>query len=243
MNTEDAPRGRGIYLLPNLFTLTALFAGFYAIIAAMQGNYENSAIAVFIAMVMDTLDGRVARLTHTQTLFGAELDSLSDMVSFGVAPSLISYTVALHHLGKVGWLIAFWFTATVALRLARFNTRSSNLDKSFFQGLPCPAGASVVVSLVWSLQELGLSGMGINILIAIVSVLISILMVSHTPFHSFKDFDIKNRVPFVATLVILFILVLVSVDPPLIWAALSLVYAASGPAFWLWRRRQRAGRS
>src|SRR5262245_15081446 len=136
LEPEEVPRGRGIYLLPNLFTITALFAGFYAIIAAMKGMFDNSAIAIFIAMVMDTLDGRIARLTHTQTLFGAELDSLSDMVCFGLAPALIAYLFGLNTLGKAGWLIAFIFTATVALRLARFNTRVGSIDKRFFQGLP-----------------------------------------------------------------------------------------------------------
>ncbi|MFT3741969.1 MAG: CDP-diacylglycerol--serine O-phosphatidyltransferase [Gammaproteobacteria bacterium] len=236
---EETPRGRGIYLLPNLFTITALFFGFYAIIAAMKGAFDNAAIAIFVAMVMDTLDGRVARLTHTQTLFGAELDSLSDMVCFGLAPALIAYLFGLNTLGKAGWLIAFIFTATVALRLARFNTRPNVSDKRFFQGLPCPAGASVLVSLVWSFQEFGLEGRGFNIVIALFSILISVLMVSKLRFYSFKDFDFKNRVPFVVILLILLFIVLISVDPPLVWLGLSVLYIGVGPVFWLWRRHKR----
>lgn len=237
-NEEPPHRNRGIYLLPNLFTLTALFAGFYAIVAAMKGYFDNAAIAVFVAMIMDALDGRVARLTHTQTPFGAELDSLSDMVSFGVAPALIVYTWGLSSLGKTGWLIAFIFTAAVALRLARFNTQTESGDKRYFNGLPSPAGAALVVSLVWCLQEFSYTGIGLRVLVSVLSVLTSLLMVSNIRYYSFKDFDLKNKVPFVAILCIVLFFVLISVDPPTVLFILSSIFALSGPALWLWRHRK-----
>ncbi len=246
MSTENdgLPRGRGIYLLPNLFTLTALFAGFYAIVAAMKGNFDYAGIAVFIAMVMDTLDGRVARLTHTQTAFGAELDSLSDMVSFGVAPALIVYTWGLGTLGKAGWLVAFIFTAGVALRLARFNTQLGVADKRYFRGLPCPAGAALITSLVWSLQEFDLNNPMLRVLVAIVTAITALLMVSNIMYYSFKDFNLKNRVPFIVIILIVLIYVLISVDPPLVGLVLSCGFVVSGPALWLWRfKRHWRGKS
>jgi len=238
IENDESPRGRGIYLLPNLFTLTALFAGFYAIVTAMKGNFENAAIAIFIAMVMDALDGRVARLTHTQTLFGAELDSLSDMVSFGLAPALVAYAWGLGTLGKAGWLVAFVYTAAVALRLARFNSQLAVEDKRFFKGLPCPPGAAVVISAIWSIYEIDVStSRFMYIVVAALMVLISLLMVSNLRYFSFKEFDLKNKVPFMAILVIVLCYVLISVGPPIILLVLSLMFAVSGPLFWLWRRR------
>ena len=243
IDNDDLPRGRGIYLLPNLFTLTALFAGFYAIVAAMKGIFDNAAIAVFIAMVMDTLDGRVARMTHTQTAFGAELDSLSDMVSFGVAPALIAYTWGLGTLGKAGWLVAFVFTAGVALRLARFNTQTSVSDKRYFRGLPCPAGAAVITSLVWSLQEFSMNNHAMCLLVAVLTVITALLMVSNILYYSFKDFNLKNRVPFIVIILLVLFFVLISVDPPLVWLALSLGFMLSGPVLWIWRfKRHRYGK-
>lgn len=233
---NQAPRGRGIYLLPNLFTLSALFAGFYAIIAAMKGNYDNTAIAILVAMLMDTLDGRVARLTNTQTAFGAELDSLSDMVCFGIAPALFLYVWGLSALGKVGWLVAFIFAAAVALRLARFNVQHDTADKRYFKGLPCPAGASVITSLIWSLYEYDLGNRATYIIVAVVAVGVAALMISNLLFHSFKNIDLKNKVPFVVILLILVIFVLVSVDPPLVWLGISGAYASSALVFWGWRR-------
>jgi len=151
-------RRRGIYLLPNLFTTAALFAGFFAIISAIQGRFEVAAVAIFIAMILDGLDGRVARMTNTQTEFGAEYDSLSDMVSFGVAPALVVYLWGLSTLGKVGWLAAFIYTAGAALRLARFNTQAVSIDKRYFQGLPSSAAVAVVFGMVWVVIEYGFSG-------------------------------------------------------------------------------------
>jgi CDP-diacylglycerol--serine O-phosphatidyltransferase len=226
-------RGRGIYLLPNLFTLTALFAGFYSIVAAMIGRFELAAIAIFIAMILDALDGRVARLTNTQTNFGAELDSLSDMVSFGVAPALLSYSWSLHALGKIGWLAAFIFTATVALRLARFNTRKST-DKRYFQGLACPAGAGIVASIIWLAEQQGFVGISFSIPMAIVTVGIGLLMVSNFPYRSFKDLDLKDRIPFFAMLLVALVLVLIAMDPPKVLFITLIGYGLSGPLVRLW---------
>lgn len=237
-NSSTPHRGRGIYLLPNLFTLTALFAGFYAIIAAIKGNIDNAAIATFVAMIMDALDGRVARLTHTQTAFGAQLDSLSDMVSFGIAPSLLSYTWGLGSLGKAGWLVTFVYTVAVALRLARFNTQNTS-EKRFFRGLPSPAAAAVVVSAIWCVFEYDLTGPFIRISIAILTVATSLLMISNIPYHSFKNFDLKNHVPFIAILAIVLFFILVATDPPLVLLIVSLSFALSGIFLRVWRWKYR----
>lgn len=232
---------RGIYLLPNLFTLTALFAGFYAIVAAMKGHFSDAAIAVFIAMIMDTLDGRIARLTHTQTEFGAQLDSLSDMVSFGVAPAVILYAWGLNTLGKAGWLITFVYAACVALRLARFNVQHNVLDKRYFRGLPCPTGAAVIASLIWSIDQYELDGISMHIFTAVLTIFISLLMVSNLRYYSFKDIDLKNKVPFIVILLIVLSLVLVSVDPPLILLITSFGYALSALSLYIGNLRWRRG--
>lgn len=236
---HQTTRGRGIYLLPNLFTVAALFFGFYGIVAAMKGHFDIAAIGIFIAMIMDTLDGRVARLTHTQTAFGAELDSLSDMVSFGIAPALIAYTWGLNALGKAGWLIAFVYTVAVALRLARFNTQLDTTDKKFFRGLPSPAGAAVVISAIWCIYEYDLSNSLTQIMVGILTVLISLLMVSNVTYYSFKEFDLKNKVPFFAILGIVLFFVLISTDPPLILLITSSAFALSGIALWIWKQHRK----
>lgn len=237
---EQQPKARGIYLLPNLFTLTALFAGFYAVVAAMKGHFDNAAIAIFVAMVMDSLDGRIARLTNTQTAFGAEFDSLSDMVSFGVAPALVIYSWSLSQLGKVGWLAAFIFAAAVALRLARFNTQLAKADKRYFQGLSSPAGAGIIAGLVWVGDSYGLSSYDfIAVCAAIVTIIVSFLMVSGVPYRSFKDLDVKGKVPFIAILVLVLIYVLISLDPPEVLFAIFVLYGLSGPIAWLWNARRR----
>jgi CDP-diacylglycerol--serine O-phosphatidyltransferase len=237
MPTEptSAPKGRGIYLLPNLFTLTALFAGFYAIVSAMKGHFDDAAIAVFIGMVMDTLDGRVARLTHTQTEFGAQLDSLSDMVSFGLAPALILYVWGLNTLGKAGWLVTFVYAASVALRLARFNVQHGTMDKRYFKGLPCPAGAAVIASFIWSANQYELTDPGFKIIAMGLTILISLLMVSNLLFYSFKDFNLKNKVPFIVILLLVLSFVLIAVDPPLVLFVISIGYALSALPLCIWR--------
>jgi len=236
------PRGRGIYLLPNLFTLSALFAGFYAVVASMKGHFDNAAIAIFIAMIMDSLDGRVARMTNTVSAFGAQLDSLSDMVSFGVAPALVIYSWSLHSLGKVGWLSAFIFAVATALRLARFNseTEQSN-NKRFFRGLACPAGAANIASLVWLGHELGFDPKRYAVAVAIFTIFIAFLMVSNIAYRSFKDLDLKGRVSFIVILAVVLSFVLVSINPPQVLFWVFTVYAFSGPVFAIWRRIKKKG--
>jgi CDP-diacylglycerol--serine O-phosphatidyltransferase len=237
MMQEHPQRSKGIYLLPNLFTTSGLFAGFYAIVAAMQGLYETAAIAVFIAMVMDGLDGRVARLTNTQSAFGAEYDSLADVVSFGIAPSLVVYSWGLDELGKIGWLVAFFYAAATALRLARFNSRlGSDDDKRYFQGLPSPAAAGLVAAMVWVAHDYHLFGHRLWVLAAIVTLLTGTLMVSGIRFYSFKEIDLKGHVPFVSVLLVLLVFVCVSIDPPLVLLAGFGLYALSGPLLSIKRR-------
>jgi CDP-diacylglycerol--serine O-phosphatidyltransferase len=229
-----AKRRRGIYLLPNLFTTAALFAGFYSIVAAMNARFESAAIAIFVAMILDGMDGRIARLTNTQSDFGVEYDSLSDMVSFGLAPSLVIYQWSLFGLGKLGWLGAFIFAAATALRLARFNTQAASADKEFFQGLPSPAGAALIAGLIWFGSSRGLlDGTTVTLVAFPMTVVAGILMVSNIRYHSFKQFDLKGRVPFVTVLIVVLIFVFVAIRPPLVLFVMSLIYAASGPVMTL----------
>ena len=242
-NSPQTKQRRGIYLLPNLFTTAALFSGFYAIVSGMNGQFEAAAIAIFVAMVLDGADGRIARLTNTQSDFGAEYDSLSDVVSFGLAPALVTYEWALSSMGKLGWLASFFYAAATALRLARFNTQIGSGDKRFFQGLPCPAAAAVVAGLVWLVTDYGAGGIDVVTVTFVVMIAMGILMVTNVRYYSFKDFDLKGRVPFVALLVVLLVFVFISSDPPLVLFFASAGYAISGPLFTLWQiRRRRAER-
>lgn len=236
-------RRRGIYLLPNLFTTAALFAGFYAIVQAMNGMFEHAAVAIFIAMVLDGLDGRVARLTHTQSAFGAEYDSLSDMVSFGAAPALVIYEWALKGMGKWGWIAAFVYCAGAALRLARFNTQLEVADKRFFQGLPSPAAAALIAGLVWVTHDIQIRGHDIRWLAWGVTVFAGLTMVSNIRFYSGKDINLRRSVPFVVVLLLVLFFVLISSDPPKILFGLFVLYALSGYVMWLWdfRKQKRAG--
>ena len=236
-------RRRGIYLLPNLFTTAALFAGFYAIVQAMNQHYENSAVAIVVAMVLDGLDGRVARLTHTQSEFGAEYDSLSDMVCFGAAPALIMYEWALKDLGRFGWIAAFVYCAGAALRLARFNTNIDVVDKRFFQGLPSPAAAALIAGFLWiaSDNKIPVSAYGIPWVAAFVTLYTGITMVTNIPFYSFKDINLRRSVPFAVILLVVLAFVLISTDPPLVLFLLFVGYGVSGYAYWLWQRRRRPG--
>ncbi len=232
MNNDNTTpkRRRGIYLLPNLFTTAGLFAGFYAIVAANKGHFEAAAIAVFVAMIMDGLDGRIARMTNTQSDFGKEYDSLSDMVAFGLAPALVMYEWALHGLGKLGWLAAFIYTAGAALRLARFNVQHAVVNKRYFQGLASPAAAGVLGGIVWVGDDFGLRDVkGIMILAAVLTVLVALLMVSNIRYRSFKDLDLRGRVPFVTVLLLVLTFAFVSIDPPQVLFALFFGYALSGP--------------
>ena len=220
---------RGIYILPNLFTTASLFAGFYAIVQAMNGGFENAAVAIFIAMIMDGLDGRIARWTHTESDFGAEYDSLSDMVSFGLAPALIMYQWALSGLGRLGWLVAFVYAAAAALRLARFNTQTGQMDSRFFRGLPSPAAAGLVMTFMWVLHGYGLPGREVSIVALVFTVFAAAVMVSAIRYPSFKHLDLKSRVPFMAVLVVVLVFVLVSIDTPLVLFLIFLGYGLSGP--------------
>ena len=234
------PRSRGIYLLPNLFTTGALFSGFYAVIASMNGQFESAAIAIFVAMVLDGLDGRVARMTNTSSAFGAEYDSLSDMVSFGVAPSLVAFNWVLADIGKLGWFAAFIYVAGAALRLARFNTQIGSVDKRYFIGLPSPAAAAAVAGLVWAAVEYGVDGSPYAYAIAFYVAAVGLLMVSNVLYYSFKDVDFKGKVPFIILAAIVLGLGIISISPPTFLWLLLLAYTLSGPILWVVRKRKKA---
>jgi len=245
---ETKKHRRGIYLLPNLITTAALFAGFYGIVAATQGKFEQASVAIFLAMILDGLDGRVARMTNTQTEFGAEYDSLADMGSFGLAPALVMYEWSLSSLinvsfplGKLGWLAAFLYVASAALRLARFNTKASNTDKRYFQGLPSPAAAAVVVGFVWACFDNGIKGDEVAIIALPIIVFAGLMMVSNVSYYSFKNVDFHNKVPFVAMLVVVMVFVFAAIDPPIVLFSGFMIYALSGPVVSIIRRfRKRA---
>jgi len=237
--TEHKQRRRGVYLLPNLFTTAGLFAGFYAIIAAIDGRFEAAAIAIFVAMIMDGIDGRLARITNTQSDFGAEYDSLADMVSFGLAPALVMFMWSLGSMGKLGWIAAFVYTAGAALRLARFNTQLHVIDKNYFQGLASPPAAALIIGLVWAGEEYGINGEDVSVWAFLLTLSAGLLMVSKVRYHSFKGFDIKGKVPFVAIFFIALLFVFISTNPPYILFAIAFIYAVSGPILTLWQLRQR----
>lgn len=227
MNQKESHSG--IYLLPNLFTTASLFAAFYSIVASLKAQYEVAAVAIFIGMIADGLDGRIARLTNTQTAFGGEYDSLSDMVTFGVAPALLIYSWNLHKLGKIGWLVAFMYTAAVALRLARFNTQIATSDKRYFQGLACPPAAAIVSSFSWFCYQNQLEHFAIAIITAVIAVFAAVLMVSNIRYYSFKEIDFKGKVPFLYLLLMIILFVAIAVNPSLILFTGSIIYALSGP--------------
>lgn len=233
-------RRAGIYLLPNLFTTGALFAGFYGIVAAINGRFEPAAIAVVVAMVLDGMDGRIARLTNTESAFGAQYDSLADMASFGLAPALIVYEWGLFELGKIGWVAAFLYTAAAALRLARFNTQVGSADKRFFQGLPSPAAAALLAAVVWFGVTFDLRGTAFELTVALIATVgAALLMVSNLRYYSFKELDLRNRVPFVTVLAVVMVFVLISLEPATVLLVLFSAYALSGLAVTLVQRRRR----
>jgi CDP-diacylglycerol--serine O-phosphatidyltransferase len=231
------PRRRGIYLLPNAFTTAALFAGFYAIVAAMNGHFDTAAIAIFAAMVLDGMDGRVARITNTQSAFGEQYDSLSDMTSFGVAPALVMYTWILRDLGKWGWIAAFVYCTCAALRLARFNANIGVVDKRFFQGLPSPAAAALVAGFVWLVidNKLPVRELWMPWVAFAITLYAGLSMVSNAPFYSGKALDVRYRVPFGMMVLVLVLFVVVSTDPPVALFGLFVAYAVSGYLLWAWR--------
>ena len=238
---QQQQRRRGIYLLPNLLTTIGLFAGFYAVVAAMKGLFDHAAIAVYIALIVDSCDGRVARMTGTQSDFGAHYDSLSDLVGFGIAPALVAYSLSLHKLGRVGWLIAFCYAAATALRLARFNTDVYN-SKRYFRGLPCPSAVALVAGVVWNTHlfklndHISIMAMGVMIL------LVALLMVSNIHYLSFKDLDFKGRVPFFFISVIVLSLVAIAWRPAQVLFIGFFLYTLSGPVLSLYRMRRRQQR-
>ena len=227
---------KGIYVLPNLFTLAALFGGFYAIVMAMNNQFEASAIGIFCSIVLDSLDGRVARMTNTQTEFGAQMDSLADMVSFGAAPALITYEWALKDLGRWGWFAAFIYFSCAALRLARFNVNTTTVDKRFFQGLPSPAAAALVLGFIWLMTDVGFSPADNRWVMFGVILYAGLTMVSNLPFYSFKDFQMRKSVPFAVIVSFALIIALINIHPPTVLFSLFLVYGTSGYVVYVWRR-------
>lgn len=246
-DNKPKPARRGIYLLPNLFTTAGLFSGFYAMLAAIGGDFGNAAIAIFVAMIMDGLDGRVARLTNTTSDFGVEYDSLTDMVAFGVAPALVVYLWALQDLGtigsfgiKLGWMAAFVYAASTALRLARFNTQVATADKNYFQGLPSPSAAALVAGMVWFGTDFGFDDSDLKVPVALfVTVFAGLLMVSNVRYYSFKKIDLKGRISFFKVLLLALAFIIIALDPALVVFLGFLVYVASGPVLTLMGRRSR----
>jgi len=229
-------RRKGIYILPNLFTLAGLFGGFYAIVMAMNGRFDQAAIGVFCAMVLDSLDGRVARMTNTQSAFGEQMDSLADMVSFGAAPALIAYVWALTGLGRWGWIAAFVYCACAALRLARFNVNTAVVDKRFFQGLPSPAAAALVAGFIWLMDEAGIQGEDVRWYMFALTLYAGLTMVTNVPFYSFKDLSIKRSVPFAVIVLIALGIAVINIDPPTVMFALFIGYGLSGYVLYVWRK-------
>jgi CDP-diacylglycerol--serine O-phosphatidyltransferase len=238
LNPQGARRKRskGIYVLPNMITLAALFGGFYAIVMAMNGRFDLATVGIFAAMVLDSLDGRVARMTNTQSAFGEQMDSLSDMVSFGAAPALVAYVWSLNALGRWGWIAAFVYCACAALRLARFNVNTSVVDKRFFQGLPSPAAAALVAGFIWLVTEAGLSGHDWSWYIFGITLYAGLSMVTNVPFYSFKDLHLKKSVPFAVIVLIALVIAIINIDPPTVLFGVFVAYGLSGYAVYAWWR-------
>lgn len=228
-SAHDHPHHKGVYLIPNLLTTSALFAGFFSIIASMNSDFAAACIAIFVAQLLDGADGRVARMTHTQSEFGAQYDSMSDIVAFGLAPAILAFQWSLNGLDKVGWVAAFIFVAGAALRLARFNVQIGKVDKKYFVGLASPAGAAVIWATIWSLEEFGISGSQIPWLMVVLVPLVGVMMVSPIRYFSFKDISAQRRIPFFALLAIVMIFALIALDPPRVLLGFALTYAFHGP--------------
>ena len=229
-------RRKGIYILPNLFTLGGLFGGFYAVVMAMNGRFDMAAAGIFCAMVLDSLDGRVARMTNTQSAFGEQMDSLADMVSFGAAPALIAYEWALKGLGRWGWIAAFVYCACAALRLARFNVNTAVVDKRYFQGLPSPAAAALVAGFIWLMTETGIKGYDVAWVMFAFALYAGLTMVTNVPFYSFKDIQMKKSVPFAVIVMIALGIAVINIHPPTVLFGLFVLYGLSGYALYGWRR-------
>lgn len=239
-DTSDAPKPRikGIYMLPNMITLAALFGGFYAVVMAMNGRYDLATVAIFVAMVLDSLDGRVARMTNTQSAFGEQMDSLSDMVSFGAAPALIAYEWTLRGLGRWGWIAAFVYVACAALRLARFNVNTGVVDKRFFQGLPSPAAAALVAGFIWLTTELEVPPADLAWPMFALTLYAGLTMVTNVPFYSFKDLSLKRSVPFAAIVSVALLIAVINIHPPTVLFGIFLLYGLSGYGVYFWLKSQ-----
>lgn len=233
---EANKRPKGIYMLPNMITLAALFGGFYAVVMAMNDRYDLATVGVFVAMVLDSLDGRVARLTNTQSAFGEQMDSLSDMVSFGAAPALIAYEWALRDLGRWGWIAAFVYCACAALRLARFNVNTTVVDKRYFQGLPSPAAAALVAGFIWLMTEAKVEPSGLKWAMFALTLYAGLTMVTNVPFYSFKDLSLKKSVPFASIVLVALGIAVINIDPPTVLFGLFVLYGLSGYAVYIWRK-------
>ena len=229
-------RPKGIYILPNLFTLAALFGGFYSIVMAINGRFDLATVGVFCAMVLDSLDGRVARMTNTQSAFGEQMDSLSDMVSFGAAPALIAYVWALQGLGRWGWIAAFVYCACAALRLARFNVNTAVVDKRYFQGLPSPAAAALVAGFIYLMTDRGVKGASVAWPMFALTLYSGLTMVTNVPFYSFKDVHMKKSVPFVVIVLIALGIAVINIHPPIVIISVFAVYGFSGYVTYVWRK-------
>lgn len=229
-------RRKGIYILPNLFTLAALFGGFYAIVMAINGRFDLAAVGVFCAMVLDSLDGRVARMTNTQSAFGEQMDSLSDMVSFGAAPAIIAYVWGLKGLGRWGWIAAFVYCACAALRLARFNVNTAVVDKRYFQGLPSPAAAALIAGFIWLMTDMGVAGPDLAWPMFVLALYAGLTMVTNVPFYSFKDIHMKRSVPFAAIVLMALGIAVINIDPPIVIFSVFIIYGVSGYAVYFWRK-------
>jgi CDP-diacylglycerol---serine O-phosphatidyltransferase len=230
------PRRKGIYILPNLFTLAALFGGFYGIVMAINGRYQEAAVGIFCAMVLDSLDGRVARMTNTQSAFGEQMDSLSDMVSFGAAPALIAYVWALKDLGRWGWIAAFVYVSCAALRLARFNVNTAVVDKRYFQGMPSPAAAALVMGFIWLMTDLQIPGKEVRWVAFALALYAGLTMVTNVPFYSFKDVNMKKSVPFAVIVLIALGIAVINIDPPTVLFGIFVAYGLSGYVIYAYRK-------
>jgi CDP-diacylglycerol--serine O-phosphatidyltransferase len=233
---EQRKRAKGIYMVPNMITLAALFGGFYAIVMAMNGRFELATVAIFLSMVLDSLDGRVARMTNTQSAFGEQMDSLSDMVSFGAAPALVAYIWALSTLGRWGWIAAFVYCACAALRLARFNVNTGVVDKRYFQGLPSPAAAALVAGFIWLMTDLEIPAANVSWVMFAITLVAGLTMVTNAPFYSFKDLSLKKSVPFASIVLVALGIAVINIHPPTVVFALFVVYGLSGYGIYAWRK-------
>jgi CDP-diacylglycerol--serine O-phosphatidyltransferase len=235
-NSDGPRRRKGIYMLPNMITLAALFGGFYAVVMAMNGRFDLATVGIFAAMFLDSMDGRVARMTNTQSAFGEQMDSLSDMVSFGAAPALIAYEWTLRDLGRWGWIAAFVYCACAALRLARFNVNTGVVDKRYFQGLPSPAAAALVAGFIWLMTELDVARADLAWPMFALTLYAGLTMVTNVPFYSFKDLSLKRSVPFAAIVLVALGIAVINIHPPTVLFGLFVLYGLSGYAVYVWRK-------